>query len=116
MATIAGTAARKNGAFTVTRTALTASDTLSYLPRSGQILELFNTTASPVTVTIDGSASSASYAVVGAGTTVDLTAGLAVVVPANGTVSILLDTISAYLSGTVAVTGGTGVTAHLYNF
>lgn len=115
MAVIAATNGRQNGAFTVTRTALGASDTLTYLPRTNQVLELFNTTASPVVVTIDGSTSSAAYPVPGTGGTMDLTAGKAVTVPANGTVAIRLDTIAAYLGGTVAVTGGTGVTAHLYN-
>lgn len=114
MAAITQTVVRgTNGPITVTRTALTGTDSLVYVQNSGQVLELYNTTASPVTVTIDGSTSS-TISPPGYGGTVDVSAGKAIVVGASATVAVRLDTISAFLSGVVAVTGGTGVTAHLY--
>jgi hypothetical protein len=112
MAVIAQTAFNKatNGATTITRTVLSAADTLVYTP--GAMLELFNTTASPVTVTIDGSGST-TISPTGFGGTVDVSAGKAIVVGASSTVYVNLDSIAAFLSGTVAVTGGVGVTAHI---
>jgi hypothetical protein len=112
MAVIAQTAFNKatSGPTTITRTVLSASDTLVYTP--GAMLELFNTTASPVTVTIDGSGST-TISPSGFGGTVDVSAGKAIVVPASSTVYVNLDSIAAFLQGTVAVTGGVGVTAHI---
>ena len=115
MAVIASTTFKGvKGPVTITRTVLSASDTLVYVSGGGQVLELFNTTASPVIVTIDGSAST-TISPDGYGSTLDVSAGIAITVPASGTKSVSLDTIYAFLAGTVAVTGGVGVTAHLYN-
>lgn len=115
MAVIAQTDFRNTtGATTIARTVLTASDTLVWNgDGSRQILELYNTTAGLVTVTIDGSAST-TIAPAGFGGTVDVSAGKAIAVPASTTVAVELGKISAFLQGTVAVTGGVGVTAHLY--
>lgn len=111
MANIAATTMTgTNGAVTITRTTLTASDVLV---NPNGILELYNTTASPVTVTIDGSGAT-TISPPGYGGTVDISAGKAIVVPASGTVAINLSTISAFLAGTIAVTGGTGVVAQQY--
>jgi hypothetical protein len=112
MAVIAQTAFNKtsNGPITVTRTVLSASDTLVYTP--GAVLELFNTTASPVVVTIDGSGAT-TISPTGYGGTVDISAGKAITVGASSTVYVQLDSIAAFLAGTVAVTGGVGVTAHI---
>lgn len=98
-----------------TRTTLTASDTLTYVVGAGQYLSLDNTTASPVVVTLTGSAPSASIPVPRLGN-VSATGGKAVTVPASGETVIRLDSIGAYLdgSGTVTVTGGTGLVAILY--
>jgi len=115
MAVIAQTDFRNTtGATTIARTVLSASDTLVWNgDGTRQILELYNTTASPVVVTIDGS-SSTTISPPGFGGTVDVSAGKAVTVPASSTVAVELGKISAFLQGTVAVTGGVGVTAHLY--
>ncbi len=112
MAAIASTAFNKtsNGPVTITRTVLSASDTLTYSP--GAVLELYNTTASPVVVTIDGSGAT-TISPTGYGGTVDISAGKAITVPASSTVYVQLDSIAAFLQGTIAVTGGVGVTAHL---
>lgn len=112
MATLVSTNLQNsNGPVTVTRNVLSASDVLVY--SAGQILELFNTTASPVVVTIDGAAGT-TISPTGFGGTIDISAGKAITVPASGTVAVKLDTISVFLQGTIAVTGGVGVTAHLY--
>ena len=110
MATIAVNQMDAVAPVTIVKTTMTASDTLSYSPSGLQTLFLENTTASPVTVTIDGDGAT-SFAPGGIGKTIDLTAGLAVVVPANGTVGVQLRQIARYLSGTVALTGGVGLAA-----
>lgn len=103
-----------NGPINVTRTTLTASDTLTYQFGGAQVLELYNTTASPVVVTLVGSAPT-PVTPDGYGGTVSTSAGKAVTVPASGWTVLSLDTISAFLagSGTVTATGGTGVIAAL---
>lgn len=98
----------------VTVNTLSASDTLTYDPTKNQEMELRNTTASPVTVTIDGSGASAALEVPGTGgTTLDLSAGKDIIVPGviGATVRVPLNSLSKYLVGNVVVTGGVGVTA-----
>lgn len=103
-------------AFNLTVTTLTASDTLVFSSGAGQVLQLFNTTASPVVVTLTGDTPTA-LSPAGYGGTVTTTGGKAVTVPASGWTYVHLDAISAFITGTnpVAVTGGTGVKAALYN-
>ena len=103
-----------NGPVTVTRTTLTASDTMVYTKGSRQKLFLVNNTAGVLTATLKGSTAT-TLDVPGYGGTVSLTAGKAVAVPANSSVLVDLDDIYAYLQGNVTVTGGTGLLAHLYN-
>ncbi len=111
MATLTNTSKSVSGPFDPTKTILGASDVLTYTSGQNAELIMYNITASPVVVTIDGSTVT-TVAVPGAGaTTVSLAAGLAITVPANGFTVVRCDTISAYLSGTIAVTGGTGVIA-----
>ncbi len=93
---------------------LSASDTLEYNPKKNQVLELRNTTASPVDVIIDGSGASAAAPVPGTGgTTVNLSAGKTITVPGviGATMIVPLDALSSYLQGNIVVTGGVGVTA-----
>lgn len=102
-------------AATLTRTTMTASDTFTFVQGAGQRLILWNTTASPVIITIDGTGGSVvavprSLGLAGA---IDVTAGKAVTVPASSTVIINCDDYAAYFQGTVTITGGTGLTAHL---
>lgn len=113
MATLAQTSLSQSGAFTVTKLALGASDTFTYTANTNQLLVLENTTGSPVVVTIDGSGAT-TISPTGYGGTVDVSGGYAISVPANSFKAVRLDTISAFLSGTIAVTGGTGVTAVLF--
>lgn len=118
MAAITQTVSAKSStaALNLTRTTLTASDTLVFAPGAGQVLQLFNTTASPVTVTLTGDTPTGVNPP-GYGGTVPTTGGKAVTVPASGWTYLHLDAISAFIAGVnpVAVTGGTGLTAVLYN-
>jgi hypothetical protein len=111
MAAIVDTDSNVAGPFTATKTILSASDTLTYTPNAGQELVLYNITGVSVVVTIDGSAGTTVTVPGTGGTTLSVASGLAVTVPANGFQVVLLDKISAFLQGTVAVTGGTGVIA-----
>lgn len=114
MATIAQTSVKgTNGAATLTRTTMTASDTLAYVPGSGQVLVMANNTGAGITATFTGSVQPALN-VPGYGGTVSVSAGKAVVVGANSTVYLELDSISGFLQGTVTITGGTGLIATLY--
>jgi hypothetical protein len=112
MATLAQTSVNQAGPFTPTKLALGASDTFTFTSGSNQLLILYNTTASPVVVTLDGSGGT-TVTIPNTGQTYDVSAGLAITVPANAFKAVRLDTISAYCAGTIALTGGTGVHACL---
>ena len=114
MAVLTPTTKAQVGPYAVTVNTLTASDSFVYTTGANQHLVLNNTTAAVVNVTLKGNTAT-NFAVGGYGT-VDVSAGKVVAVPANSSVSIVLDSISKFLTGTsTAVTGGTGVTAHLFN-
>lgn len=114
MATLTPTSVlSRGGPFVPTVTTLTASDTLTYKPQTKQVLLLTNTTASPVVVTIDGDGGTA-ISPSGYGGTISVAAGKAITVAANGVQAVKLSDISAFLQGVVAVTGGVGVTAILF--
>lgn len=110
MGTILPTATSGSGKRTLVETTLTASDTFAY--RTGQILCLRNPTAGALTPVIDG-AGGTTVPVTGVGS-VDVSAGYSVgSIAAGAAVAIPLDSIKAYLRGTIAVTGGTGLIATL---
>jgi hypothetical protein len=111
--------ANQAAAVTLTRTVMSASDTFAYVQGSGQKMVLWNTTASPVNVTLTNATPNANTSVpqsFGFGGAISTGSGKVVVVPATSTVAIDLDDYAAYLNGAGAatLTGGTGVTAHLY--
>lgn len=112
MAAIPSTSAAQLGDFVVSKITLGASDTLTYTPGAGQYLVLHNTTAGSLTATIDGSGGT-TVPIPGTGETFSVAAGKAVVVAAGVIKMIKLDTVDAYLQGTVSVTGGTGITAYI---
>lgn len=103
-----------NGPTNVTRTTMTASDTLTYVQGAGQMLMLYNTTASAVNVTLVGSAPT-PLTPEGYGGTVSTSSGKVITVPASGWTVVELDDIWAFLTGTgtVTLTNGTGLTAAL---
>lgn len=115
MAAITGTTFKGTvGSQLITQTTLGASDTLTYISGRGQTLVLNNPTGGSLTVTIDGSGST-TISPSGYGGTVDVSNGYAVTVAAGAVKAVNLDTISAFLSGTVTLTGASGMVATLYN-
>lgn len=115
MATITPTNMLGAGARAITETVLGASDTFTYNAAKNPILLLRNGTAGALTVTIDG-AGGTTVPVGGVGN-VSVAAGYATGSIAAGAMhAIPLATISAYLAGVIAVTGGTGISASLMEF
>lgn len=117
MAALTSTSLNVSGVGTATVNTATASDTLTYVAGTNQLVELYNPTAGSLTVVIKGSAPSATYSVPNTGTTVDLSAGLSVVVAASAKKFVNLDKISAYLagSGTVTFSGAAGLHITIFN-
>lgn len=115
MATVTPTSMTGTGTRAVTETTLTASDTLAYNPARNPVLVLRNGTGGALTVTIDGSGGT-TVPVGGVGD-VSVAAGYVTPAIAAGEVhAIPLKSISAYLQGTIAITGGTGISASLLEF
>ncbi|WP_146195195.1 hypothetical protein [Pararhodobacter marinus] len=115
MAIIAATSMSGPGQRLVSETTLTGTgDTFTYVQNSRQVLILRNPTAGAISPVIDGDgADSVTRDGVG---TIDISGGYAVDAIAAGAVrAIPLDTISAYLQGDIAITGGTGLVAILLN-
>lgn len=96
---------------------LSASDTLAYVAGKNMELELRNTTASPVVVTVRGSTATSVTVGGTGGATFDVSSGKAITVPGviGATARVPLDSLSAYLKGSITVTGGTGVTAVVWS-
>ena len=105
MAALTTTAlASVSGVATATVNTASASDTLTYVKGTNQLIEMDNTTGGSLTLNIKGTAPSAAYSVPNTSTTVDLSAGLSVTVAAGAKKIVNLDKISAYLAGTGVVT------------
>jgi len=109
MAVVTNTLKNVLGSFTPTKVALaTSGDTLVYTPNGGQELILANTSASSVVVTLDG-ASGTTVTVPGCGgATLSVAAGYAITVAANAYAVVRLDTVPAYLVGSVSISAATG--------
>lgn len=101
-----------NTPVTITPTTLGASDTLTYTSGDRQELHLHNPTGGSLTLNIDG-ASATTIAPDGLGATVDVSAGFSIAVGAAARKVIRLDSISAYLSGTITLTGASGLVAYV---
>lgn len=115
MATITATSMQGSGSRAVTITTLGASDTLVYQSGKNQTLVLNNITAGALTPNLVGdSATTVPLKGVGA---VDVSGGYTT--PSIGIgdyAAIPLDTISSYLTGTIAITGGDGIEASLLEY
>lgn len=97
----------------VTETVLGASDTFAYMQGTGQTLFLRNITAGALTVLLNGSANLINNLSDGF-FNFDTTAGYSTgSIAAGAIVAIPLDTIRLYLQGTIAVTGGSGISAYI---
>lgn len=115
MADIVATSMLGLGSRAVTITTLGASDALTYDRTKAQILILNNVTGGGLTPNIDGDGGT-TVPVDGIGA-VDVSSGLTLAsIGAGDSVAIPLNTISGYLSGTIEVTGGTGIEAQLLEF
>ena len=115
MATITATSMTGSGARQITVTTCTASDTFTYTAGKKQTLVIYNDTAGAITPNIDGDGGS-TVPVAGVGS-VDVSGGYTT--PSIGvgeTHAIPLDSISAYLTGTIAMTGADGAEAHLLEY
>lgn len=121
MAALTATSLNVSGVGTATINTMTASDTLTYVAGTGQLLELHNTTAGSLTVVINNSSPITALPIPNTGATQDLTAGLSIVVAAGAKKFVNLDKIKAYLIGssgtnaTVTLTGAAGLSATLFN-
>ncbi len=110
MATIATTSMTGSGSRAMSETTLGASDVLVYDNSARSILILRNATGGALTPKIDGDGGT-TVPVGGVGD-VDVSAGLTLAsIGAGDVVAIPLDTIKAYLAGTVTITGRTGIIA-----
>jgi len=110
MAVITLTDLRSGGAQSLTETTLSSSDTFTYGRLGDQLLILRNPTAGPLTPVIDGDAAALAKAPGAPG--FDISSGYSVgAIAAGAAVAIPLGSISAYLAGTITVTGGTGLVA-----
>lgn len=112
MATIVETSVNQLGDFAATVTTLTAADTFTYKSNANQILILRNGTAGALTATIDGDGAT-TITPDGYGGAISVSGGKAITVAAGATKAVRLDTIKAFLTGTISVTGGTGLEATL---
>lgn len=116
MATLNATSLNQGGAFTSINTlTLTASDTFTYDASKAQLLILYNATAGALTPNIDG-ADGTTVTIPDTGATFSVATGFTFPSIAAGAYAMVrLDTIKAYLSGTITMTGGTGIKAVLLN-
>ena len=114
MALLNNTSLRPGGVITPTDNTMSASDTLSWDPNvANALLVLRNPTGGALSPTITGSQASAAIAVAGYGN-VSAAAGLSVgSIPAGATRVIPLDSRREYLQGTITITGGAGLIAHV---
>lgn len=115
MATITPTSMLGAGSRVMAVTTMTASDTFTYNPSKNPVMILDNVTGGPLTVTFDG-AGGTTVPVAGVGS-VSVAAGYPTASIAAGAKHVVpLNTISAFLQGVIAVTGGTGIVASLLEF
>jgi hypothetical protein len=112
MAVIAATSLGGSGQRAVTVTTLGASDTLVYDESKNQTLVLNNVSGGALTPLIDGDGGT-TYPCAGIGN-IDVSAGLTLTsVGIGATVAIPLNSIKAYLSGVVTITGGDAMEAQI---
>jgi hypothetical protein len=112
MATIASVNTKALTEVAISPTTLGASDTFVYTPGVTKFLVINNASGGAITPNIDGDGQDSVY-VRGVGD-VDISGGYEFGSIANGdSVIIDLDAISAYLQGTIAVTGGDSAEAYI---
>jgi hypothetical protein len=113
MATLTNLDATAAGFFAATPQTMTAADVLVFEQSKKQLLVLNNATAGSLTVVIDG-ADGTTVSVAGLGS-VSVSGGLSVTLAAGEVKACILTSIRHYLQGVVAVTGGAGIKAQIFN-
>ena len=113
MGTLTNIDATTAGVFSATPQTLTSADVLVYEKNKLQLLVLNNVTAGSLTVNIDG-ADGTTVSAPGIGS-VSVAGGLSIVLAAGEVKAVVLTTIRSYLQGVVAITGGTGIKATIFN-
>lgn len=99
----------------ITETTLNGTDSLVYNSDRRAVLCFRNPTVGALTPVIDG-AGGTTVNVAGVGS-VSVAAGYSAgSIAAGAAVAIPLDTIKEFLVGVIAITGGTGLVAQLYEF
>lgn len=115
MPAITATSMTGPGVRAVTETTLNGTDSFTYNSDRRAVLRFRNPTAGALTPVIDGSGGT-TVPVSGIGN-VDVSAGYSAgSIAAGASAAIPLDSIKEYLKGTIAITGGTGLIAVLYEF
>jgi hypothetical protein len=116
MATITSTSMLGPGQRVMTEVTLTGTaDTFTYIPGKRQILIMRNATGGALSPIIDGNGGT-TVVRDGVGS-IDVSGGYAVGSIAAGAVRVIpLDTVSAYLQGVIAITGGTGLVCSLLSY
>lgn len=115
MAAVPITAKTTIGRFTPSTILLaTSGDTLAYTAGSSQELHLYNTDVSSIDVVIDGSGGTTVTIPNTGGATTSVASGVTYAVAAGAAAIVRLDTISAYLTGVVAITAATGAKVVAY--
>lgn len=115
MAEITATDMTGSGSRAVTVTTLGASDTFVFNTDKRPVLYLNNVSGGALTPTIDGDGGTTTPCP-GVGD-IDVSAGLTLSsIGIGDTVAIPLNSISAYLKGTITVTGGDAIEATLLEF
>lgn len=117
MAALTITTRNNNAAQNATVNTLTASDTLAYTPGKSMELELRNSTASPVVVTVRGSTATNVPVAGTGGATFDVSQGKEITVPGviGAVTRVPLDSLASYLKGNITVEDGVGVTAVVWS-
>jgi len=115
MATITKTTMSGAGAIAATITTLGASDTFVFDESKAPVMILTNVTGGALTPLFDGDGGT-TWPSTGIGN-VDVSAGLTLAsIGAGDSVVISLNTIKAYLQGTIALTGATAMECQILEF
>lgn len=117
MAALTVNTRNNNAPQNVTPNTLSASDTLAYAEGKQMEIELRNTTASPVVVTIRGSTATTVPVAGSGGATFDVSGGKEITVPGviGATTRVPLDSLKSYLKGNITVEDGVGVAAIVWS-
>lgn len=94
-------------------TVLSADDTFTVVAGKTQLLVLHNPTGGSLTATLDGSTGT-SVDIPGLGS-VDVSGGLAIVVAAGTSKSVVISKVSHYTKGVAHITGAATMLAWLFN-